>query len=77
MYVLFEHFNAEGEIVRMQAMKAEGAVEVELQHYQTTTLDGGEWSTINTGPCITVHRANSIPWIGDGVGPRLGLDALA
>jgi hypothetical protein len=61
----------------MQAMKAEGGVEVELQHYETTTLDGGEWSTVNTGPCITVFRAPGSPWIRDGVGPRVGLDALA
>jgi hypothetical protein len=74
---LFERFKAEGEIVPMQAMKAEGGVEIELHHYKTTILDGGEWSTSNTGPCITVLRAPLSPWIGYGVGPRAGLDALA
>jgi hypothetical protein len=73
---LFERFKAEGEIVPMQAMKAEEGVEIE-HHYQTTTLDGGEWSTFNTGPCITVLRVPSSPRIGDGVGPRAGLDAWA
>jgi len=58
-------------------MKAEGGVEIELHHYQTTKLYGGEWSTVNTGPCVTVLRAPSSPWVGDGVGPRGGLNALA
>lgn len=58
-------------------MKAEGGMEMVLHHYQTTTLDGGEWPTFNTGRCITVLRAPNSPWIGDGVGPRAGLDALA
>ena len=70
---LFEPSKAEGEIVPTQAMKAEGGVEIELRHYQTTTLDVGEWSTFNTAPCITVLRAPSSPRIGDGFGPRAGL----
>jgi hypothetical protein len=74
---LFERFKTEGETVPMQARKAEGGVEIELHHYQTTTLDGGEWPTCNTSPYITVLIAPSSPWIGDGVGPRAGLDALA
>ena len=39
---LSEHFKAESEIVPMQAIKAEGKMEIVLQHYQTTTLGGGE-----------------------------------
>jgi len=74
---LFERFKAEGEIVPMQAMKAEGGMEIVLHHDETTTLDGGEWPTFNTGRCIAVLKAPSSPWIGDGVGPRAGLDALA
>jgi len=39
-------------------------------------LDSGEWSASHPGRFTPKQRAPGTHWIGDWVGPRVGLDAV-
>jgi hypothetical protein len=51
-------------------------VEVELNAFLTSALDGGDWSPSRPDPFIPRERGPSIHWIGGWVGPRAGLDTV-
>jgi hypothetical protein len=44
-------------------------MEVYLQAYLTSALDGGNWSVSWPGPLTSAERAPSAHWIGGSVGP--------
>jgi hypothetical protein len=45
-------------------------------HSSTSPLDGSEWSASRRGRFIPREIAPGTHWIGGGVGPRTGLDAV-
>jgi len=51
-------------------------VDVEFHIFLTSALDGGEWSTSRPGRFIPRETAFCTDWIGDCVGPRVGLDTV-
>jgi hypothetical protein len=46
-------------------------------HSLTSALDGVEWSVSRSGRFTSRERAPGTYWIGDWVGPRAVLDAVA
>jgi hypothetical protein len=52
-------------------MKADCEVEVHLQAFLTSALDGGEWSAPRSGRFTHRERAPGIHWIGGWVGPDM------
>jgi hypothetical protein len=56
------------------AMKAHGAVDVEIHIFLTSALDGGEWSASLPGHFTPGERDPYTHWIGGWVGPRASLD---
>ena len=67
--------NYEGE-VPVHAMKVYEGIEKWLYSFLTSALDKCEWSASLSGPVPSWERAPLIHWIGDLMGPRVGLDAL-
>jgi hypothetical protein len=57
-------------------MKRIEGVEVWLQAFLTSVLDGGEWSVSHPGRFTPRERAPVTHWIGGCVGPRVGLDVV-
>jgi hypothetical protein len=55
-------------------MKVYGGVDVEIHVFLNLTVVGGEWSASRPSCFTPVERAPSIHWIGDQVGPRMGLE---
>jgi hypothetical protein len=51
-------------------------VELYLNAFLTSALDGGEWSASRPGRFIPRERAPGTRWIGGWMGPRVGLDAV-
>jgi hypothetical protein len=51
-------------------------VELKLHAFLTSALDGGEWSALRPYHLTFRKRAHATHWIGGGVGPRAGLDAV-
>jgi len=58
-------------------MKKYWGVEVYNHPSLTLALDGGEWSASRPGHFAPGVRAHGTHWIGDWVGPRAGLNAVA
>jgi hypothetical protein len=58
-------------------MKTYGGVEIQLHAFLTLALYGGKWSASRPGRFTPGERVPGTHWIGGGVGPRAGLDAVA
>jgi len=52
-------------------------VEVYLQAFSTSALNGGEWSASRSGRFTPKEITFGTQWIGGCVGPRASLDAAA
>jgi hypothetical protein len=57
-------------------MKTYVGLEVQLQEFLTSALDGSEWSASRSGIFTPKEIAPGTQWIGGWVGPRTGLDAV-
>jgi hypothetical protein len=57
-------------------VKTYWGVEVELHALLTSALDGCEWSASRPGHYTPREKASDTHWIGGGVDPRAGLDAV-
>jgi len=51
-------------------------VNVQIQMFLTSGLDGGEWLASCPGCCTPRIRAPSMQWIGGWLGPRADVNAL-
>jgi len=51
-------------------------VEVQLHAFLTLALVGGEWPASRSGRFTPEERDTDSHWIGGGVGPRVGLNAV-
>jgi hypothetical protein len=57
-------------------MKTYGGVDVQLNAFITSAVNGGEWSVSRPGILTAGERAPYSICIGGWVGPGAGLDAL-
>jgi hypothetical protein len=64
-------------LIKHHATKTYGEVEVHLQVFLTSALDGGEWSASRPGRFTTRENVPSIHWTGGWVYSIVGLDAVA
>jgi hypothetical protein len=53
-----------------------GGLDVQLDAFLTSALDGDEWSASTPGRFTPRERASGTRWIGGWVGLRAGLDAV-
>jgi hypothetical protein len=63
-------------VTRHHAMMTYGGMEIQLHTFLTLALDEGNWSASCHSHCTMGERACSTHWIGDWVGPRVGLDTV-
>jgi hypothetical protein len=63
-------------LIKHHAVKTYWGVEVYLQAFLTSALDGGEWSASPPGHFNPRERAPGTHWIGGWVGPRAVLDTV-
>jgi hypothetical protein len=63
-------------LTKHNVMEVYRGVEVLLNAFLTSALDGGEWSASLPGRFISRGRSTGTHWIGGWVGPRAGLDVM-